>query len=79
MTRIEFLRKEIELTQSQFARQIGESQCNISQIERGIRKPWPRVRKAISDALGVSEVDLFDPKGSPLLVDWQLPRRKEVV
>ena len=57
----------------------GGNPCDISQIERGHRKPWPKLRKAIAAALNVDERDLFEEDGTPLLVDRQLPRRKEVV
>ncbi len=76
MFRIEFLRRAMGETQRSFSRRIGEPQCNLSQIERGIRKPWPRIRKSIADALGANESDLFDDRGNPLPVDWQLPIRE---
>ncbi len=75
MTRIEFLRRELGWKQKELADQYNGHSCDISQIELGVRKPWPRVRKSIAQALGVSEADLFDDNGWPLEVDWELPSR----
>ena len=75
MTRIEFLRRQQDKTQKELAQDIGHAPCNIAQIERGHRKPWPSIREAIADALGVNESDLFDVNGNPLEVDWTLPNK----
>lgn len=75
MTRVEFLRRERGWKQKDLAQLYGGHSCDVSQIEQGIRKPWPRVRKDIADSLGVSEEDLFDRNGWPLEVDWDLPQR----
>ena len=75
MTRVEFLRRQKDKTQKELAQEIRNAPCNIAQIERGHRKPWPSIREAIAEALGVNESDLFDEDGKPLEVDWILPNK----
>lgn len=79
MTRIEFLRREQGFKQKELAEMVGDWACNLAQIERGHRRPWPRIRAAIAEALNVDEADLFDDSGVPLEVDWQLPKQPVVV
>lgn len=79
MTRIEFLRREQNMTQRALAEKISNWACNIAQIERGHRKPWPRIRKDIAEALGVDEQDLFDRAGYPLEVQWEIPARTAAI
>ena len=79
MKRVPFIRKELGMTQKQLAHIIGDWPCNIAQVETGQRKAWPKLRTAIAEALGCDEVDLFASDGTLLDVDWQLPRRQEVV
>lgn len=75
MTRIEFIRRQNGKRQ----KDSGGRGCDISQIEQRLRKPWPRIRKSISEALGVAEADLFDADGWPLEVEWSLPKQESIV
>jgi len=77
LTRIEFLRREKGIKQKVLAQMVGDWACNVAQIEHGIRKPWPRIRKAIAEALSTREAELFDARGVPLNVDWTLPLIEE--
>jgi putative transcriptional regulator len=56
--KIRDFRKEIEMKQTDLAREVGIFQSEISDIERGIRKPNVYLAKRIAKALGkdVSEV-----------------------
>lgn len=76
MTRVEFIRRKMGLRQRDIAATYGGYPCDISQVEQGFRKPWPRLRRLIAEALGVAEEDLFDREGRPLEVDWSLPREE---
>jgi len=66
MTKIEFYRREASLSQSALARRLGISPANIVLVERGHRKPWPKLRRQLAEALGVPETELFDAEGWPL-------------
>lgn len=79
MTRIEFLRREKGITQKDMSSMIQVRQATFAQIERGHRRPWPKIRKAIAEALEVQEEDLFDSYGNPLEVDWTLPKKRAIV
>lgn len=76
MTRIEFIRREKGIKQKVLAEAVGDWACNIAQIERGIRRPWPKIRRAMAEVLNVRESDLFDENGIPLEVDWELPSQE---
>ena len=57
--RIRKFRKKKQLRQTDLARMIGIFQSELSEIERGIRKPSVYLAKKIAKALGVSLDDLF--------------------
>ncbi len=57
--RIREFRKKKELRQTDLARMVGIFQSELSEIERGIRKPSVYLAKKIAKALGVSLDDLF--------------------
>lgn len=76
MTRVEFLRREQGLTQKQLANMVNEWRNNLSDVERGARRPWPRLRKSLAEALGVREEDLFDETGDCKQVDWTIPTER---
>jgi len=57
--RIRKFRKKKGLRQTDLARMIGIFQSELSEIERGIRKPSVYLAKKIAKALGVSLDDLF--------------------
>lgn len=71
MTKIEFVRRQKGLTQVGLAKLIGVSGPVIVQVERGYRKPWPKIRKGIAEALGYPEEELFTPDGWPLQVELE--------
>ena len=50
MNIIGFFRKKNSITQEKFANMIGISQPHLANIERGIRKPTPRIAFAIERA-----------------------------
>ena len=49
-----------EIDQKSIARKAGVSSSFISRVIAGKDKASPRVRKALSEALGMSEKDLFE-------------------
>ena len=57
--RIREFRKKKGLRQTDLARLVGIFQSELSEIERGIRKPSVYLAKKIAKALGVSLDDLF--------------------
>ena len=57
--RIREFRKKRGLRQTDLARLVGIFQSELSEIERGIRKPSVYLAKKVAKALGVSLDDLF--------------------
>ena len=57
--RIREFRKKRGLRQIDLARLVGIFQSELSEIERGLRKPSVYLAKKIAKALGVSLDDLF--------------------
>ena len=57
--RIREFRKRRGLRQTDLARLVGIFQSELSEIERGLRKPSVYLAKKIAKALGVSLDDLF--------------------
>lgn len=57
--RIRALRLALGITQVDLARRVGVSASLLSRAERGEIRPWPRLRRASAEALGVSEAVLF--------------------
>jgi len=57
--RIREFRKKKGLRQTDLARLVGIFQSELSEIERGVRKPSVYLAKKIAKALGVSLDDLF--------------------
>jgi len=53
------LRKENHITQKELANMIGMTQANISNLEKGVKKPTIDTLKKIADALGVRLVISF--------------------
>lgn len=64
MTILQIAREEAGLRGFELARKANINVSIISQVERGFRKPYPKFRKAVSTALGVSENLLFTKDGS---------------
>jgi len=62
-TRLRKRREARKLSQSKLAYLAQVPACVISDCECGKRLPWPAARKALADALNVSEAELF-PDGN---------------
>ena len=59
-SRVQFLRKQKNLTQEELAEQTDKSKDTISNIERGISSTTIENAMAIAYALGVAPADLFE-------------------
>ena len=57
--RLKEYREMAGLSQTELAWRARMAGQNISAIERGTLAPWPRARKALAEALNVSETILF--------------------
>lgn len=64
MTVLEKLRKQKGLSQTKLGLAIGVSPNLISQIERGWRKPYPKILQALASYFGVPAEELINPDGS---------------
>ncbi len=52
-------RQELSLSQTKLARTVEVPESTLSDLELGKRQPWPKVRKALAEALGTPEHELF--------------------
>ena len=59
INRIRERRRELGLSQTKLSCLIGIAESNLSNVELGKLKPWPKVRKDLSKTLGLSEKELF--------------------
>ncbi len=57
--RLKEYRERAGLSQTELGWRAKMAGQNISAIERGTLAPWPRARKALAEALKVTETDLF--------------------
>jgi len=57
--RVRPIRQALGISQAELARRVGVNASLLSRAERGEIRPWPRLRRATADALGVSETVLF--------------------
>jgi len=55
-------RQQLGLSQTKLACMLGVAESTLSDLELGKRQGWPKIRKALSRALGVAEKELF-PEG----------------
>jgi len=55
-------RQQLGLSQTKLACMLGVAESTLSDLELGKRQAWPKIRKALSRALGVTEAELF-PEG----------------
>ena len=62
-TYLEFVRRTKELTQQDLAKRVNVHPSAIAQIEGRHRRSWSRIRRALTDVLGVKEEKLFDKEG----------------
>ena len=63
MSELKAIMLERGLTQRELAQKINQSSSTISQILGGFRKPWPKLRREIAEALQVPEGKLFNEEG----------------
>lgn len=66
--RIKKMRESAGLTQAQLAKMVGTTSQNISQYERGIRKPKIETLRKIAEALECSPAELDNSLASPMSV-----------
>lgn len=59
MNNLRKIREERELTQFELAKLTNIYPSNISEIERGMRVPYPSWKERFCEALGVPEHELF--------------------
>ena len=57
--RLKEYREKAGVSQTELGWRAKMAGQNISAIERGTLAPWPRARKALAEALNVSETELF--------------------
>lgn len=58
-TELREVRIRCGLSQTKLAARVGIAQGLLSDIELGKRWPWPKLRRALAEALEVSEEELF--------------------
>lgn len=59
MTRLEFFRRRAGLSTKELAARMGIAPANVSAVERGIRKPWPKFKEDSARALNISYADIW--------------------
>jgi len=64
MTKVEFLRRQKGLSQTQLGFAIGINPNLISQIERGWRKPYPKLLQSLAAYFGVPIEEIANPDGT---------------
>lgn len=57
--RVREIRLEKGMSQSYLARMVGVAEPNLSQIERGQRAPWPKLKREIAQVLKISQEEIF--------------------
>ena len=66
MTKIELLRRLAGLTQKELANRIGVSVSCIRAMGSRYYKPWPKLRRKVTEFFGYTEEELFDTDGWPI-------------
>lgn len=69
--RINYVRKQMKLTQKQFADELGISQTHVSKLEKDVEKPSPTLIRLISVLYNFNEDWLIRGEGSPEL-GWDI-------
>lgn len=69
LTKLEFLRRQRGLTQTKLGFAIGVNPNLISQIERGWRKPYPKLLQSLAAYFGISVEEIANPDGTLREVD----------
>jgi len=57
-TQLRALRDRASLSQEELAERAGVSRATIADLERGNRKPQPKTRRKLAEALGVEPYEL---------------------
>jgi transcriptional regulator with XRE-family HTH domain len=57
--RVREIREKQGISQAELSRRIQIASQNLSAIELGKMEAWPKVRRKIAKALGVSQTELF--------------------
>ena len=76
MTALRSLREAAGMTQEKLSRKVHMSECELGNVERGYRLPWPHEAQTIAEALGVAVESLF-PDGFKLKKDWGRQTKEE--
>jgi len=63
--RIQFFRKQRQLSQAALAEKVDISITSLSQIERGVKYPTSETLSRIANALGAEARELFDDEEAP--------------
>lgn len=61
--RLRQVRLQRGLSQTRLAILAGVAGAAISDVERGVRLPWPKLRRKLAEILEVKEEVLFPPDG----------------
>ncbi len=69
MTKLEQLRRQKGLSQTKLGVAIGINPNLISQIERGWRKPYPKLLQALANYFSIPIEEIANPDGSLKEVD----------
>lgn len=59
-SRLRELRDKASLSQEELAERSGVSRTTITDLELGKRKPHPKTRRKLAEALGVEPAELMD-------------------
>jgi transcriptional regulator with XRE-family HTH domain len=59
-SRLRELRNEASLSQEELAERADVSRTTIADLELGKRRPQPKTRRKLAEALGVAPVELMD-------------------
>ena len=57
--KVRIMRLKLGISQTKLAAQVGIAQGQLSNVELGKLRAWPKMRRDIARALGVSETELF--------------------
>ncbi|WP_271629865.1 helix-turn-helix domain-containing protein [Caldicellulosiruptor sp. DIB 104C] len=69
---MEYLRKQKNISQSKLGLTIGVNPNLISQIERGWRKPYPKLLQSLAAYFGISVEEIANPDGTLKKVNDQI-------
>jgi len=61
MSMLRRIRRARELTQEELARRCGVSRSVVALIEGGYMKPYPKIKRLISEVLGVDQDLIWPP------------------